>query len=237
MSKLKTLQNRSAGFTLLEVLIASSIFAMIMILVVGVIAQTSSYQSKINSMRSVSEETRRLADQITRDVRAANGLVTVKTSSVDAGKTYKNGIAFFDCDTTTLVCTKKYEAIPYANYLATGSPVVANTLVLVSGGQYQIYWSYIKTGGAKKIYYFTGSGTTLTLFGVGGILTGRADTQVISSNETTVNLAGYGPADTPAIVRQPFVEFYLKSQTPSSTPVELQYESEIRSMVAGRGYN
>lgn len=223
------------GFTLLEVLIASSIFAMIMILVVGIIAQTSSYQSKINNMRSVSEETRRLADQITRDVRAANGSITVKTNPVDAGKTYKNGIALFNCDKTSSTCTKAYEVTPYANFLTSDSTVDANTLVLANGGGYEVYWSYVKTGETKKIYYITGSGTTVTL--MLGVLTGLTADQIISTNETTVNLAGYGPADVPAIVRQPFVEFYLKSQTPSSTPVNLQYESDLRSMVAGRSYN
>lgn len=239
--------NRLKAFTLLELLIAASIFAIIMLLIVGILARTSLYQSKISAMRSVSEETRRLADQITRDVRAANGLVTIKVNSTDTAPfpTYKNGIALFDCTSptppTSPTCSRKDYSTPFSTstgFFADPTIINANTLVLVSNGQYQIYRYYIRSGITSKIYYKTGAVVNpLTLGGAGGIVEGLSE--VISNNETIINFAGFGPVDATTTVRQPYVEFYITSQTLGYAPANpgSGYKTELRSMVTGRSYN
>jgi len=63
--------NKMKGFTLMEVLVASAIFAVVMAIATGVIAQGSSYGTKIKKMRETSEDARRLADMLTRDIKSA----------------------------------------------------------------------------------------------------------------------------------------------------------------------
>ncbi len=66
------------GFTLIEILIASTIFAVIMLIVTGTFTWASSYNGKLKEMRDTSLSARKAMDIISRDVRQANGKATLK---------------------------------------------------------------------------------------------------------------------------------------------------------------
>lgn len=63
----------------MEILVATVIFVAIMVIATGVIAQGSSYSGKIKRLRETSQDARRLADMITRDIKAANAPVILNS--------------------------------------------------------------------------------------------------------------------------------------------------------------
>ncbi len=65
------------GFTLIEVLIAATIFAMIMVMVVGIFSWASSYNSKLREMRKMNQDGRKIVNMISDDIRQANGSVSI----------------------------------------------------------------------------------------------------------------------------------------------------------------
>jgi prepilin-type N-terminal cleavage/methylation domain-containing protein len=65
-------KNTNPGFTLLEILIATGIFAIVMVITVGIVSQSAGFQSKIRAQRQTYEEVRRLSDQISQDIRSAS---------------------------------------------------------------------------------------------------------------------------------------------------------------------
>lgn len=75
----------------MEILISSTIFAVLLVIVTGTVVQSSGYQTKMKNQTLISEEARRLADKITTDVRSANREVVIpRTTSVI---TYATGFA------------------------------------------------------------------------------------------------------------------------------------------------
>lgn len=245
--------NRKA-FTLLEVLIATTIFAVIMLIATGTVAQSSSYRSKLATLRQVNEETRRIADQITRDVRLANSTATVTDSASPAvTKKFKNGLALLNCNAST--CTFKNSAAPsgavtYGNpFLTSGlDSINANTLVIATKDNYKIY---MLANDNKSIYY---SGTipitsTLTWAIINPL---KISGNKISSDaaETAINFGGFCPDDLIAAIfaaisnQQPYVQFYITSRTAAiggtsydDLPPNMRAQAELRSMVTSRSYN
>jgi prepilin-type N-terminal cleavage/methylation domain-containing protein len=70
--------NKKKAFTLLEILIASSIFAITLIIAMSTISWASTYNNRLAEMRKVSLTGRKLIEMISDDIRRANGSVTVK---------------------------------------------------------------------------------------------------------------------------------------------------------------
>lgn len=65
--------NLKSGFTLIEILIATTIFVTVVVIGVGSFTAQSSTQRKVNTIRTVSASLRQIGDQISGEVRQANG--------------------------------------------------------------------------------------------------------------------------------------------------------------------
>lgn len=100
--------NKKSAFTLMELLIAASIFAGVMVIATGVLAQSSTFRGKIKATRETSEQAKQVADMITRDIRSANTEGTINEYSsfgppptLLASHKFKNGIALLKCNSTS----------------------------------------------------------------------------------------------------------------------------------------
>lgn len=136
----KPTQFRKA-FTLLEVLIATSIFAVVMVMTTGVIAQSTNYQSKTTALRSASEEAARISDAISRDLKTAEGPLTIKSSAAlptAVGTIFKNGVALTDLNGGTF------------NYVV--SPVVYSSSAAMTPAIYRASVVIINTKDEIKFY-------------------------------------------------------------------------------------
>ena len=60
------------GFTLIEILVSTAMFAVLMVMTTSIIIQSVGYQSKLRAIRAASQESRRIADMLTRDIHSAN---------------------------------------------------------------------------------------------------------------------------------------------------------------------
>ncbi len=150
-----------SGFTLVEILIGTMIFAVVMVITTGVVGQSVGYQSKIRAIRQTSEESRKLADMVTRDVREANGEFSIQYNDTATGtpKTveYDSGLALFGCTETSCSALTESTNGSNADYnTAIGVvPLVAtkpvNTIVVKSENKIKVYISYRSR--AQAIYY------------------------------------------------------------------------------------
>ncbi len=71
------------AFSLIELLIASTIFALIMVVVTATFGLSSSYSGKLIQMRRVSQQSRETIDMLSRDIRQANGSIDMVVKAGD----------------------------------------------------------------------------------------------------------------------------------------------------------
>ena len=105
---------RRKAFTLMEILVTAMIFAAIMIIATAVLAQSSTFRIKLSEIRKTSEEARRLADQITRDVRSANSPIKIESGSAPSTiiTVIPNGLALVFCNRNPVFCVPKNSITP-----------------------------------------------------------------------------------------------------------------------------
>lgn len=79
---------RKQGFTLIEILIATAIFATVMIIVVATFSWAAGYNNRLKETRRVGQEVRSAMDQITSNIRLANGSgkVAIGSTTYDIGE-------------------------------------------------------------------------------------------------------------------------------------------------------
>lgn len=134
------------GFTLIEVLIATAIFAVVMIMTTAVVSQSVGFQSKIRAVRQSSQESRKLADLISRDIRSAKGSFKIAFNTgtgPNQSVEFKNGMGVFGC-------IYGGGCKNYDDFLSGTSP--ANALVIADGKKLKIYW-FVRVN-AKAVYYY-----------------------------------------------------------------------------------
>jgi prepilin-type N-terminal cleavage/methylation domain-containing protein len=235
-------QNTKKGFTLLEVLIASSMFAVVMLMTTATIAGSSSFQSKLKAMRETSEETRRLADMITRDVRSASQ-PTSYTLGTDFN--FKNGLAFLKWSGGWQSIYKDAPSGPATND--------ANVLIVASKDNFIVYGSgqnssgqnvlcYGKISYSDLALYAGGAGKNAFISNVGGCYYSASSHPefVISNTDVTVNFGGYLPDDNVAAnFFQPYVQFIVTARTNNYAKLDNNSRAQavIRSTVTSRSYN
>ena len=157
----KTSKNKKySGFTLIEILIGTLIFASVMVMTTGAVGQSVGYQSKVRAIRQTSTESRRLAEMISRDVREARGDFTVAyTDSTGPHKAeYDSGLALFNCtENSCSVLTESTNGSNASYNTAIGvAPTTeantVNTFVIKSENKIKIYIVYREA--AQAIYYY-----------------------------------------------------------------------------------
>lgn len=248
------LERNQKGFTLMEVLVATAIFAVIMVIVTATVAQTSSYRTKLKAMRETSEETRRLADMITRDVRSANKPINV--DSIASPSDARSGIYLWLVHGPTIDMSR-YSIGPHTNYdtasmYCVGVPIQCfdfiRFMVLANSNEYIFYYTRVIDGQGylfRKTY--PSSGDLSSLITVNFLCSysdplcfvGNED-NAISNKDLNVNLdfAGYAPLDVfSPNLQQPFVKFKITAATLDQSDKNSSYTTEIDSTVTGRSYN
>lgn len=226
-------KNQVNGFTLIEILIASTIFALVMIFATASISQTSNFQGKIRQSRLTSETSRKIASMITQDVREAKG------GSLKAnGVRFPKGVVLLNCVQGTDMLTSCNLKNDTAVSIDFASPVV-NTLVLIKDNTYKVYYSGTHNGVRVIFYKAVDNGVTADI-NLNGISLFDS-TNIISptSTDTIIQLAGFGPSDASTIKQQAFVKFEITSRTAdyNNQPATARAEAVIRSMVTSRNYD
>lgn len=227
-------RNVRRGFTLMEVLVASSIFAVVMVFVTGAVVASSNYQSKIRIMNQTSEESRRLADMITRDVRSANYPLTITASEVGSTEApkefkFKNGVAILS---SSLISNNKYTSLVEDVDVSQTGP---NILIISLKGKCKIYYTKRTDSTNYGLYYKeidnnnALNATTLTI---------NPTNDLISKEKLNVDIrfGGYAPDDKSLNLGQPMIKFYISVGSQNEGTYNY-YKTAIRSAVTSRSYN
>ncbi|MDP2337873.1 MAG: prepilin-type N-terminal cleavage/methylation domain-containing protein [Bacteroidota bacterium] len=229
------------AFTLIEILVASTIFAAVMIIVSATVSQGGSYYSKIKTQREASEETRKLADLISRDIRAANSNYSVFITGGPIAFNFKNGLAILTCTGSAGPCTPKtiYSPALQDPFNDSGKPNVL--VVAISNGNFRVYVSWTVLNRTALYYKKFDSAPTIDQIVA---IPNEAVNQISNrDNNTKVNFGGFCPDDDSNTAdpnpRQPYVQFFITAKTKDFDllPVQSRARAEIRSMVTSRSYN
>ena len=235
------------AFTLIEILVATAIFAMMMVIVVGTFSWTANYNGKLHETRRVAQNGRLVASDVVTNVRLANGTVNI-SASAKIGE-----ITLFFCPSAALTSCKivgNDKPIRYKSPWDAGDLVPtafqSNAILILQKDQNKAVFyrtdlasgstvNYRLTKQEKSFTDWDGTLTLATIFSPSGSV---AD----GLNETTVSEAvyfgGYGP-DKTSRLEQPFVEFYLLSQTLdyNKTSVNLRSKFILKTSAESRDYN
>ena len=230
------LQTRKKAFTLMEILIAASIFAIVMVIATGILGQSSSFRGKIKAQRESSEDAKKIADMISRDVREATGPVTVNLDTNPiVSKTYSGGIVL---QKVTLGSTAifKYFSAPFDySSLPTTNPD-ANTLIIATKSKIIIYANINSSIYRKAVDYSSPGIFNMADIAFTFLL---PENKINSSNvDTAIFFGGYSPATTSTNLQQPYLQFILTCQTKgySSLSPNSRAIIEIRSTVTARNF-
>lgn len=230
---LQALRSGKSAFTLIEILIASAIFATIMVMTAGIISQSSTYQEKIKAMRETADDTRKLADAITGNVRSAKGETTVRFENND----YSSGVIMLFCDTKVCKAVNN----------TTAESGAANTLVTFSKDSYKVIYAFGDPNVNARVYALSSAAGATPAVSIPGLLNNAAgfvSTMTAADKLTTRSgyasslvLNGFAPFDG-KWNSQPYVKFTLVSKTPNydSAPVTRRAIITLQSSVALRNY-
>ncbi|MEK7096352.1 MAG: type II secretion system protein [Patescibacteria group bacterium] len=234
-------QTDKKGFTLIEILIATTIFATVMLIAVAIISSSVDYRTKLRELRRTSEDTTKIADIITQDIREAKG--NTKGVTV-AGSVFTKGVVTLLCDPGS--CTLENDGS--ANIKA------ANTLITFSENSYSI------TTGFEGIAYYKKENVALAgVSTAAGVLalwrntvgfnqtSSRTQLNIINQNgdvqdfETTIAFNGFAGSTgfETSKYQQHFIRFLVYSET-KDYDQKLpggRAKAQIKSSVALRNYH
>lgn len=228
---------KSKGFTLLEVLIATSMFVIVLVITIGTVGFGAGFQGRINQQKRVTDETRKLSDMITRDVQAARGEISVGQGT-DVYN-FKSGLAEFACIES---CLLKNDRVAQADLSGDALNQPANALVIASENSYKIYLSERNKDKTPAIYYNEIKRTDVSnnVLYSNEIMSVRSEKYLISSSkvDTTIAFGGLCASDNISPRQQSFVQYYVLSQTKNYSDVAVQNRAraEIRSTATSRSY-
>ncbi len=236
------------GFTLIEILIATAIFSLLMVITSGIVAESSGYQAKIKALRSVSMETRKIADFISSEVRSADSFGTINYINVGGSKssTYSASLAIFSCglsycdpvhvDDTEILApgfAKSDRSNLKGNVLITfvkeNGVTSAHILVYKSADEGKLYFE--KVGGEVNL------NSIVSLMTESDVYSGKDETDGMGVG-VAVNFGGFAPAKSDTHQRHSYVTFLASAKTRGyDTLASAQRATaSIRSMVVLRSY-
>lgn len=252
----------SKAFTLLELLVATTIFVGVMLMASTAITNSSTYLSRLKAMRVGSDESRRIADILGEDIKKANTEISVKYRTIATAapdtKIYKSGIALFYCTTTLpAVCTPQHYNLTNQSTKVTNDTdeFKANTLVLgekdaTGNTKYKVYFNNFAdtTAIGKILYYSESTGSSLDLTAVGNfykiankISGDKSPSGLDLSNDITIKFGGYAPnSDTLATAtnrQQAYVYFNIHVSAVRGTTNQEIYGLDVLSGITSRNYN
>lgn len=176
----KSYPKKLKGFTLLEILIGTAIFATVMVITTGVVSNSAGFQTKLRTIREISNEGQQIADQISQSVRETNGDFSL------GNLTYQQGIALYNCSSGS--------AVPIISTVLLTDAVKPDTLVTFSKnkGKYQIYGFR-----DDKIVYEETNGFTNVCDEVTSMMSSVSGSVISNSNYSySLSFAGFAPDST-----------------------------------------
>ncbi|MDO8443914.1 MAG: prepilin-type N-terminal cleavage/methylation domain-containing protein [bacterium] len=234
------------GFTLLEVLIATSIFAVVMVMTTGVIAQSTSYQTKTKALRDASEETGRISDAIARDLKTASGSLNV-TDATYGVRDYKNGLVLLDTDGKLVSLTPSNTSVSLTSASFLGSALIINTenyvRFYVSRSNVIYAKTYTKTDAFFANWWVADGYLQIksnTGAGILDAITIPANKISSSDSETEAGFSGYTATTLPTAAKiQSYVTYFVHARTKDFDTLAPTNRSEayVRSMVTMRNYS
>ncbi|MCX6808508.1 MAG: type II secretion system protein [Candidatus Berkelbacteria bacterium] len=226
------------GFTLLEVLLATIVFAGLMLIVTATVTQSISYRSKIKALRDSSIASRQLMDEITTDIRKPKTALKIGFNSaipIDV----KSGVAMFSCVGTT--CTPEYST----NTDMTGSngDATANVLILsnaVDGSSASQIHVYAQNG--DRTYFLESQSDTFDINSFYFCTSSISDDQCISEKtkisgeniKTVLSFGGFSNFDNEAI--SPYVVIKILGGNIGGTKQYEKITTNLRTLVTLRNY-
>ena len=224
---------------MIEILISSAIFAVIMVMATAIFSMTSSYNSKIREIRTVTEDARSAASSISDDVRLANGEVNV-TIGANPAKLMK--------DIFLIRVTSSGEARFLAPEIVTSSLPVEN----IYGSTNYYGLGVIQKNSNKVILYrprFVNDNYQLYReeFAISesswntGLIVNAVPGAIskVNSDRTSIEVrfSGYGVKVDKKL--QPYIRFQILAQTENFNSLQPtnRFKLEIKSTVESRDYN
>jgi len=244
------------GFSLIELLIASSIFAIIMVIVVSTFSWAAGYNNKLKETRKTAQNGRMIMSEISTQVRLANGSVkyyiSSPTTSVMGEVVLLNctGSLLTSCSPVGTAQPARYnsDTITEAGFDSVSLPNAVLILKKDLDKNNAILYRSVASG---TNYNFTKQEATINDFAdILATLTSPFSSvapQILNdpSISARVFFGGYGPtgADLSGLYankkQQPFVEFYLVSKSANYDTLMPNNRSkfEAKSLVETRYYN
>lgn len=248
------------GFTLLEVLIATGVFAVVMLMTTSIISQSAGYQSKIKAIRQTSEESSHLSDMLARDLRAATGSFKLSLTPTDPSpKNIKNGVALIRCSATGCALNAKDMASPQ-DVSSVPLDAISDTIIISqkndAGDQvFKIYQDQPTGSGSYKSVdgktvsaavlapalnpWFKNGNLSLVNAANVPVLTGLTPLTNITQLETYIDFSGYTRVGDAAVQKQQsYVSYSIHTQTKDFALLNpsRRAETTIRSMITMRNY-
>lgn len=251
------------AFTLMEILIATGIFAGVMVIATGILGQSSSFRGKIKATRETSEEARRLADMITRDVRSANSAIKIDSqlqsvagdgscSGTSTGGTlnFTTGLALLAWQVAGDQAAKKdVHCVGHEAPANIAADLIQNkhqVLVIGVGDKYKFYGSTIHMNNPSNpntVYYKEIPKTDMasdTIITQAYIYTLFDDVNLISSSnlDVMIQFGGYAPYVEHTPAWQPLIKFNIIAATKNydSSSVTQRAKITIESAVTARSF-
>lgn len=243
------------AFTLIEILIATAIFALVMIIVVAIFSWAAGYNNRLKETRRVGQEVRTAMDDLTKNIRLANGSGKLTLSSTLIDQSIGE-ITFLRCSGTVnslnSSCVTRMGSVTPFRYMnnitatntdPTGSAINSNAILIlnkdqgkailyrtvaVSATNYQIRKAEKQIADWNTVIDFTIANDDLT--------------QAVSLNPDSTSIriwfGGYG-ADKKSRNQQPYSEIYIIGETKDYDRAQPTMRSRfhLRTLIESRDYN
>lgn len=242
----KRMRNKNKkAFTLIEVLISATIFAIVMVIVAMTLSWASAYNARLTEMRIVGNDARKIMNMISDDIRQANGSVNITylgtggATSVEVGE-----FLIVNCSSNSID-----SCIPKINYQTS----YETDIDLESNFNNGLY--IINKNENKIIYYRSFSNRSNNMYGdlkrfeadyretinINDYSFGTlAGDEIINSSGVDINMGFTGY--TPTIFSreaQPFIKIMMLTKTEDYDNLTTEYKAkiELETTITSREYN
>jgi prepilin-type N-terminal cleavage/methylation domain-containing protein len=236
------------AFTLVEILIAASIFATVMVIATGILGQSTSFRSKIKATRETSDDVKKISDMITRDVMNAKETGQPSSYSYNDHILIIPKILYFPRgiimgNSTVAIRQPLFSLLPTPVYPAETYPSppagnFANFLIIAMNDRYHIYYNINGKACYTDMQRTPFSGVTISVSEsyVDPATAGCAQQLNSGNTDVILNFAGFSPQTSFVNQQQPYVQFYIQSKTKnySTSSPNSRAMTEIRSSVTPR---